>query len=302
MNKRGMVLILSFLLMVVLSILSAAFFSFSINENNLIKRYDSSVKALWLAETGVAEAIRNLPNSPNNGNIGNDTYGAVTTFRTTIDINNYYDINSLGVVAFPGGGSVSRTVKVVAKTQAASNPSKFQYAIDAANDICFGAQCSKDPGRWIHPSTCNGHSCWKESDPTINFQDLFGHQLSDISAIANHYTDSNFPGTVSGVTWVDVASGSTLNLEGSGTGSGVLIVNGNVKGRGTYNFNGIIYVLGTFQAASGTLGIHGSVIVASSAGIDEFNGTADITWDPIKIQDALNFVPMKKQIVAWSEQ
>jgi hypothetical protein len=305
MTKRGVVLIFSLLVVVFLSIILGAFFLKSINENNLARRFVSSTQAFWVAETGVAQAIRNLPDSPTNGNLGNFTYQTNTTFRTTINASDYYDIASTGIVDLPSGGDVRRTLNVVVRTEA-SDPSKFQYAMQAANDICFGAQCKKDPTRWIHPDTCNGHSCWKEFDATINFRDLFGYELSEVSAVATHYTQSTFPGAVTGVNWVDVSSGGTLRLEGNSVGSGLLIVNGKVEGRGTYDFYGIIYVLGTFKAASGTLGIHGSVVVASSVGIDDFSGTADLYWDQDEVGDALDALNAavagsSVSIVSWKE-
>jgi hypothetical protein len=302
MNKHGVVLVFSLLALLVLSILLSSFFIKSINENNFVNRCVNSARAFWVAEAGVAHAKRNLPNSPTNDNIDRYSYETTTTFRATINSCNYYDIVSTGIVALPGGGDTRRTINAIVKT-GVIDPTKFQYAIQAANDICFGAQCEKDPERWIHPETCNGHSCWKEFDSTINFRDLFGYELSEVSAIATHYTENNFPGTVTGVNWVDVSEGGTLRLEGTTTGRGVLIVNGKVEARGTYNFYGIIYILDTFQAASGTLAIFGSVVVQNSAGIDEFQGTADITWDQAEIQNALNSLANSiTTVVSWKEQ
>ncbi len=303
MNKRGITLIFGLLVVLVLSILSGSFFFKSINENNLVRRYVKSTQAFWAAEAGIAEAIRNLANSPTNGNLGDYRYETATVYRATINASDYYDITSTGIADLPSGGDIRRTINVVVK-RGSSDPTKFQYGIAAANDLCFGGpgSCNKTPEDFLDPDICNEHPCWKEFDSTINFRDLFGYQQSDVENIATHYDESNFPSAVSGITWVDVTpAGSTLMVTGSLTGTGVLIINGNVHFGGTYQFNGIIYVLGTLTAR-GTFDSYGSIIVASAGGVDTVNGNPTMHWDQAEITQSLqllsnNFV----DIVSWKE-
>jgi hypothetical protein len=301
MNKRGVALIFGSLVMVVLLILVSTFFFTSINENNSARKYVNSVLAFWVAEAGVAEAIKALPNSPTNGNLGSYSYQTTTTYRTTINATDYYDIVSTGIVALPSGGDIRRTVNAVVK-RGSNDPTKFKYAIAAANDLCFGgASCNKDPNDFLDPDICNGGPCWEENDTTINFRDLFGYDQSEVSAIATHYTDANFPDTVSGVTWVDVTPGNTLMVTGTETGTGMLIINGNVHFGGSYQFHGIIYVLGIL-VARGTFDAYGSVIVASNAGVDSINGNPEFHWDQSEIDTSLDTLSNHfKQIVSWRE-
>jgi type II secretory pathway pseudopilin PulG len=151
MNKEGIALIFSLIVVLVLSILLSALYFKSISENNLVDRYLSSMRAFWVAEAGIAEAKRNLPGSPTNGNLGDYSYETTTTYRTTINNSNYYDISSTGIVPSLGG-NISRTVNAVVKT-GPIDPTKFQYSIQAANDLCFGGGCDKDPYKYIHPAT-----------------------------------------------------------------------------------------------------------------------------------------------------
>lgn len=309
MNKRGIALIFSLLVIMVLSILLSSFFIKSINENNLVKRYVGSLEALWAAEAGVADTIQqslpaSVPYTPINCNLGNCHYSTTTNYRTNINGSDYYDIDSTGIVSFPGAGDIRRTVSAIVK-KGPVNSAKFKYGIGAANDLCFGGGCHGTPNDYLDPDICNGVACWKEFDATINFRDLFGYSQSDVSAIATHYTDANFmtltSGAVSGVTWVDVAPGNTLDVGGSETGSGVLIIDGNAKFAGSYQFHGIVYILGTFTAR-GTMDAYGSIIVASSAGVDTINGTPEFHYNQPDIETVLqqlsnDFV----DIVSWKE-
>ncbi len=305
MNKRGIALVISFSVVLVLFMLLGSFFIKTINENNSAKRYVNSVRALWLAEAGVADAKRNLPNSPINNSLGGYRYETNTTLRTTIGSDNYYDITSIGIVTLPTGGDITRTVDAVVK-KGSADPSKFNYAIRAANDLCFGGQnCNKDPYDFIEPNSdiCGDGDdpCWKEQDPLINFDDLFNHTQTEVESIATHYNETNFTGAVSGVTWVDVTAGETLMATGGLTGSGVLIIDGDVQFGGTYQFYGIIYVLGN-MTARGTFDNFGGTIVASSVGVDSINGTPEFHYSPADIEDALEELEgYFKTIVSWKE-
>jgi len=320
MTKRGVVLIFSLLVVLFLTIILGSFFLRSINENNLVRRSVSSTQAFWAAEGGIAQAIRNLPDSPTNGNFGGYSYETTTAYRTTINATDYYNITSTGIVAFPSGGDIRRTINVVVK-KGTNDPTKFRYSIQAANNLCFGGpgqcKCPKDatcpptlieigdPYSYLHPNVspyCNGQDCYIRQDGTINSADLFGYQLTDISSIATHYTDT-VPETISGVTWVDVTPDQTLMVT-DGTGSGVLIINGNVQFGGTYQFRGIIYALGTL-IARGTFDSYGSIIVASAAGVDSVDGTPDLYWDQTEISNALDALNLAANslvgIVSWNE-
>jgi len=304
MNKRGIALILGLLVSLVLFILLGAFVIKTINEHNLVQRYVNSTRALWAAEAGIAEAKKRLPGSPTNGNLGSYSYQATTSYRTTINAREYYDITSVGIVPFVTGGDIRRTVNTVVETGPVDD-TKFPYAIDAANDLCFGGNCKKPAEDYLDPDICNGQACWKAKDTAINFRDLFGCEQNDIKNIAiqsgTYYTESNFPGTVNGITWVEVTSGSTLMIGSTVTGQGLMIVNGNVHLGGGYQFKGIMYILGT-MTARGTFDAWGSVVVASTAGIDSINGTPVFHWSLDDIRNALRLLALSNtQIVSWKE-
>ncbi len=57
MNKRGIALIICYIVIAVLTILGAAFFMGSVSESNVASRYLDSTRAFWLAEAGVSQAL-----------------------------------------------------------------------------------------------------------------------------------------------------------------------------------------------------------------------------------------------------
>jgi len=63
MNKRGVALIIGFMVIIVLAILGAAILSRGISERNITQRYKESIEAFWLAEAGVNRALNELRNN-----------------------------------------------------------------------------------------------------------------------------------------------------------------------------------------------------------------------------------------------
>lgn len=308
MDKRGIALVLGLLVLLVLTILLGSFVIKTVNENNLVRRHIASTRAFWVAEAGLAEAKRQLSRGSFSGTMGDYSYQIVSSYptrRTLINNSSYYNVSSTGIVPLSGGGDISRTVDAVIKTGAIDD-SKFPYAINAANDLCFGGNCKKPATDYLDPDiVCPTGTCWQEKNTGINFLDLFGYEQSAVKNLAvqsgNYYTESNFPTTVSGITWVDVSPNSTLMIGTSASGSGLMIVNGDLHVGGGYQFSGIIYVLGTLTAR-GTFDSYGSIVVASTAGIDSINGTPVFHWDRDEIINALTLLALNNtSIVSWKE-
>ncbi len=60
MDKKGIALLLGFIVIMILAILGSAIISRGVNENIIAKRYAESTQAFWLAEAGVNRALREL--------------------------------------------------------------------------------------------------------------------------------------------------------------------------------------------------------------------------------------------------
>jgi len=271
-----------------LSLLASSFYFRSINENTLALRERSLIRAFWIAEAGVAEAIDNLPGSSVSGQIGasGNTYSAQVT-ATGSDV---YTIVSTGTVTLPSGETVSRSVSVDVRTGTVP-ASNFQYAIETTTDLVIKGSVDINPDDKA-----------KEFS-TLDFAALFGYTKDEIKANATHYyTDENFSFPVDGITWVDVDAGETMVVAGNLSGSGILIVSGNVHFSGTLDFNGIIYVIGKLTM-SGTVTTYGSVMAESSTTVDTvLKGNVELNWDEDEINAALDLIRMlRRDIVSWKE-
>jgi len=295
-NNKGIVLVLALIVTLVLSILSVSFYMQNINESKLARRSIDSMRAFWLAEAGIAQATKNNTPSNASGYVA-DTNHTYNAFVTPVSGTNYYTVASTGTVTLPSGESLSRTITVTVEVQylPASN---FQRAIETTADaiITRGANVHIIPS---DPEDPNG----PRVNSDFSFSQLFGMSKEEMRAIADHlYTSSNFdPNNVNGITWVDVDSGSTLNVTGESTGSGILIVNGDVKFAGTVLFEGIIYVIGKLTA-TGTFDQYGSLLVESTLELDPvISGAATINYDADAITEALSGMISGNAPVSWTE-
>jgi len=298
-DKRGVVLVLALIVTLILSTLLVSFYIQNINENSLARRSVNSLKAFWLAEAGIAQARKIRSSIPLNrdGSLfdSNHTYSARVN---RIGSTNYYTITSEGI-----SNGVSRIIEATVEVDIVSGTSSanFQHAIETTADqiITKGANVHINPSDWNDP---NG----PRVDSDFSFAQLFGISKEEMRSQANNlYTSSSFnPNNVSGITWVDVDSGTTLNITGSSSGEGILVINGNVKFAGTFQFEGIIYVIGKLTA-TGTFDQFGSLLVESTLEIDPvLSGAAQINYDEIAISSALSVLPgivTGNTIVSWKE-
>jgi hypothetical protein len=287
MIKKSITLIFVILLIVVLAMMSATFFYKNINESRLVTRHVNSLRAFWLAEAGVAAALSSFANV--SGNIG-DASHTYSADLSSID-GTYYRIYSTGTVNLGGTTNIKRVLEAIIKT-GTNDPAKFQYGIETTTELTIKGSVD------INPDNS------KKEYSTLDFADLFGIAKTDMKTYANNlYTglasfDMN---NANKVTWIDVQPGAVLDITG-GTGSGVLVINGNVKIRGNAIFDGIIYVIGELTM-TGTPIISGSILAESSTTVDTYlGGNVTINYDIQKITDALTWVKfLTRNVVSWRE-
>jgi len=290
-KNRGIVIIFSLLVTLVLTVLLGALYLVSVSEKQQAQLQVESMRAFWLAEAGIATVKANPGLNAASGSLGGANYTFnVPAPQVVPGTNNvYWIVTSTGTVTLPGGLIVSRTLQVTIRTGSADS-SKFPYAIDTTSDLIIKGSV-----------TINGTP--QENDNTINFSNMFGISKETMQAGATHsYTDSNFTAPVDGITWVDVASGNTLTISGNLVGTGILIVNGDVHISGTVDFDGIIYVIGSLTM-TGDVTTEGSIISESSLTADTtVKGNVTITHDVAQVESALTNVQLlSKQVVAWQE-
>jgi len=297
MNKRGIALVFALLVVVVLSILTISFFAGSINEHNLVKRFVNSTRAFWLAEAGIAEGKQDLPGSSSGINYPfayvetNDLYSTDLQYK-------YYQIDSTGT-----SESIPRRLSAIVRTKR-SNADKFPYAIQTTVKLVMKGNVDIDPPNEDTNGIPEPGEGWRQNS-VLNFADLFTCSKEDLKSYATHiYTSIDASTPMSGLTWVEPQSGS-LNIAGNYTGSGIMIIRGNVHISGTIDFSGIIYVIGDLTI-TGTVATSGSVLAETDVLLDpdtQLKGTVDLTYDRAAIENALPNIPpaASSALVSWHE-
>jgi hypothetical protein len=292
MNKNGSAMILGLFVVLVLSVLSAAFLYKQVNQSYLSMRYADDIRALWAAESGVQAARNNnLLQSSVTGSIGSGSYDADIN---QIGTSQYYHVVSNGTY-----GSISRIVEAVVSTRDV-NASKFKYGLESTVDIdlkgssiVYGENTTKPvPKKYRDPD-------YYKANSAFSFANLFCFSTDEIKSLSTVYNNTWPSGTISGVNWVEAPSS---HFNGNVYGSGILIVQGNLRVTGTIDFDGIIYVIGELDMA-GTAYVSGAILAESAATVDTtVTGTADIEHNTTKIQAALDIIKYRSpQVVSWKE-
>ncbi len=295
MNKRGIILVISLLVVLVLATLLASLYFQAISETQLARRYVNSTRAFWLAEAGVAKALEGLSGPGTvSGYLDQTNY----TYAATMSLlsGNYYRIESTGSVV-SGGSTVAREVEVTVRTGVV-DPSKFQFSVSTTTDFKVIGGGGEGINKFIEPDNSF------QENAVLDFADLFGLSKANMrDGAGNLYTDATSfnVDNAQGVTWVDVKSGEQLQITG-GSGEGVLIINGDVKITGDMVLNGIIYVIGKLTML-GNCAVNGAVLAESSTAVDTtLGGSTLLTYDIPKITSSLEEVQfLTKEVVSWQE-
>ncbi|MGD9015048.1 MAG: hypothetical protein PVI33_03385 [Candidatus Omnitrophota bacterium] len=284
MNKRGVVLIISYMVIAVLVILGISLIARSVSESNIAQRHFNSSKAFWLAEAGIAAAIEDFPNSPLNGFLDDANHTYTTQTQPVAGVPDRYSIVSTGSVTRPSADTITRTVQVIVEVP---QPGSMDDAISATGNIVVGG-AAKINGT-VNPNA------------VFTFEEKFGLTEAQMRAQADYYYKDppNNVLPVDGITWIDTTPGNEVVISlVPWSGNGILIVNGDVKMTGG-DFTGIMWVNGTFEVAAGNPEIYGTVFANCGAEDTVVLGTADLTWDINAINDALSKI--SPFILSWQE-
>jgi len=98
-----------------------------------------------------------------------------------------------------------------------------------------------------------------------------------------------------------------LHLNGNGRGQGILLVEGDFKVNGTFDFFGLIIVSGKVEAGNGTASIYGGIMAASASlttdSTSSFSGTVDINYSQCGLERAMRGSAQVTQARerAWAE-
>lgn len=154
MNRKGIALILSFMVIGVLTILSAAIISRSVSERYIVQRYVESTQAFWLAEAGINRALNELRNnySVNGTNLWSASLGQG---RYSVDVEDVIingqinkKVTAHGFIPSTGQARAERIVEAMMNKYIP--PNFYDNAIYSAGEVDFNGNAYSVTGDVIY--------------------------------------------------------------------------------------------------------------------------------------------------------
>jgi len=288
MNKRAVALLLGLIVVLVLSVLSAAFFSRSISEHNLVRRYVSSTQALWFAEKGLADAAAQLPSASSLGNSSSE-YNTSTVSVYSDANSTIYRIDSTGRVII-GSTPIEREIEHHVRYSPFLPASSFNFAIEVNGLLKLAGSYEILPDDQPDSYYC-------KENAGISFASRFGFSSEELKNLAvsqgTYYEDpasplQNFPNQI---TWIKITepTGQLKISESGWSGSGILVVEGETDIEGG-TFDGIIWVIGKLTI-TGNPHLSGTVISECQVDVTtKVAGNPELEWNETKIDAALGLL------------
>ncbi len=321
MNKRGITLIFSFLVIVILSIIGAAMISRSLSEHRLAQRSLESTQAFWLAEAAVNQSLKLLRANYNTSiladtALGEGGYSAVIAANA----DGTRTVQALGFIPFSAPYRVERRLEVNMNKVALIPNNFYENAIYSALDIVLKGTSYDVTGdvRYANnvlgdTSNITGNKVQDSSIKPLAFLDF--EQLRAISIAQGNYHDvSSLGGPFPAAFWYDEAAGvpnvifieGSLEIKGNDKVGGFFVVGGEVTYdadiSGNVSVAGCIYSRGNFTIKGGgnSLNIDGGVWTGGTSTLD---GNAKIAYNAAYMNaiKALN-INTRVQVILWKDQ
>ena len=340
-DSSGMALVVVVILAAVAGILAAGLHyagGSRIMQARQEMRFD---KAFFVAEAGVERAKATLKTDVTNGTL----YGGLTNYgegRFQINIqdngNNIYTIRSTGIVE-----TAARVIEVVvSNTPFVPGSSDGAFCIYGTNtDLKVKGSGAIDGNDWNLPTTLGG------DDETVNTNNAMpgvftasvtntiNPQKSD--SIIGNPAITNGIGQYDEAYWLELANGimpshvyvdgdslgtraspvvtllpsNATTFNGTRAGAGILIVPGDatLKINGTFDFEGLIIMLGDGQidvgeelSATGTAKIFGAIVCVGGELDINIQGTFDLNYSSQALANLAQLeVPSQLDMISWNE-
>ncbi|MFC1658582.1 hypothetical protein ACFL1D_04255 [Candidatus Omnitrophota bacterium] len=337
MNRRGSILIVSYMVITVLTILTVGFIARSVTESNIFRRYANSVDSFWLAEAGIARALNELRDDFSVS--GEDLWP-----QTLIQGDYYVDVEVVGQmrkVTSYGSAPGADSLRVIEAMIEAGTPTNFyDHAVYSGGDIDFNGSAYSVDGDVLYaddfdvqePGNINGDVVEDASASPLarfNFDELLAisaaqgnvydaSRLDDVKNGADNfplsfwYEAPTVPGDPTTGTPNVVYVLTDLQLNGNiGTIGGLYVVVGDVVTNpdsiedltinGNGEIDGIVYTRGEFRVngGAGGLNVSGGVWAGEEA---RLNGNAHLAFnqDYMDSVEALD-INIDPQIVWWRD-
>lgn len=314
MDKRGIALIVAFMVIVVLTIFSLAIFVRSMSERFIAQRYAESMKAFWLAEAGVNHGLSELKADYNASsgsckwetNLGSGRYCVDLSDK---DVNGRRTLTAHGYIPSTTPARAERKISVLVESSGSnpSNPELIEYALDTTGELKIGGSAD------IHPPNSSHESS------SLDFEEVFGMTEEQVKTLAeeaaasgNGYVYADPPTNqqpVNGITWVELTGSNKYVISSTWSGSGLLIVNGNgmnlaLEIAGDWTFTGMIWVIGKVKI-SGNAQITGALFAESTAGIEsDVTGNSTLSFDSATVSSAFSLLEGGStglNVLSWRE-
>lgn len=285
MGKKGLVLILVLGILAVLIIAAAAFARLTSSETQMVRHQVNSIRAFYLAEAGIEEAIYRLKKG-DSADFKDRLYSAQDEYDVDISgASPSYTITSTGGYPSLSAADKKRKLSVEVMVIPAGNPSGVTNAIELNGTLTTSGAV-----------TINGTV---EENSNVDFQGVFGITKEQVEALAtNKYTDpANNTIPVSQITWVNLIDNSTFTISSdTWSGSGILVVKKSAGSAGDVlqitggSFHGIIWIMGNLRV-SGNANISGAVFVENgSAEVSKLTGTPTISYNSSDVENAFGYL------------
>lgn len=220
-------------------------------------------------------------------------------------------IETEGLLEVRGSAEISGTVKQRVQTTInfPANPADALISVASVDGFTIGDSISIEEGTAnqeigriasLNPSTLymtledgisSSHATGSTVYRTIVFGDIFGVEESEMEGIAKkYYSDTYYDrpfdnDIASGVTWVDSGGVESQITTDTWSGSGILIVNGDLKITGG-TFYGIIWVIGELRISGNPL-INGAIFVECGVTVEtDITGNPEINYSSDAVGDA----------------
>ncbi|MGD9015279.1 MAG: hypothetical protein PVI33_04575 [Candidatus Omnitrophota bacterium] len=339
-NKRGVILVACYMVIVVLTILGVGFIARSVSGKNLAQRHTDSTKAFWLAEAGVAHALHELKSDFNLSG-ENLCSGVLGQGGYSVDVQIAGEGRSVTAYsAVPAAGQARAQHTIEAMISAGTPENFYDQAVYSAGDVDFNGNSYIVDGDVLYagdsyiqnPENINGEVTQDpQASPLARFD--FEELLAISATQGNVYDASRLQDVRNGTDsfpisfWFEVPTDPTdpatgtpnvvyvltdLQLNGNiGTIGGFYVVVGDVVTNpgavedltinGNGQIDGMVYTRGEFRINGGGAGLNISGGVWAGEEV-RLNGSVhiEINQDFMTSLEALD-INVEPQIVWWRD-
>jgi len=309
-SESGVILPIVLILMLALTITGLAFLNAGVMENSLVRRQIRKDQAFYLAEAGVEHARVKLRQdwggweayNPISDTLGAGTYNAVIDNEDSSG--NLLPLTRRRVESTGTVGEISKTVEVMLRK--APTGGDIDSAITAGGSITVTGSADIDPDPEPEDTFYDFELGEDPNDDLSLFEEIFGVTKDEMKDIAQNFPNIYYDSAINNdivenITWVDGTPDQSQITTATWTGSGIFIVNGDLKITGG-TFDGILWVIGSLYLGAGNPVISGSVFVECSTEVDTtVTGNVTLQLNPGAIDDALGNLGIGVIVESWQE-